>query len=66
MWRDKSVDEQWKVHLLVLERIVLGHKISRNGMKYDKAKVEVIEKFTPPITMKGVRNFWDTLGSTED
>lgn len=35
-------------------------------MKYDKAKVEVIEKFTPPITMKGVRNFWDTLGSTED
>lgn len=32
-----------KCHFLVKEGIVLGHKISKNGLEVDKAKVEVIE-----------------------
>ncbi|XP_015168125.1 uncharacterized protein [Solanum tuberosum] len=42
-----------KCHFLVREGIVLGHKISTNGLEVDKATVEVIEKLPPPITIKG-------------
>ncbi|XP_049381305.1 uncharacterized protein LOC125845836 [Solanum stenotomum] len=39
-----------KCHFLVQEGIVLGHKVSKSGLGVDKAKVEVIEKFPPPIS----------------
>ncbi|XP_049381355.1 uncharacterized protein LOC125845910 [Solanum stenotomum] len=57
-----------KCHFLVREGIVLGHKISKNRLEVDKAKVEVIEKLPPPITVKGVKleAFWGMLGFTED
>ncbi|GJZ88152.1 reverse transcriptase domain-containing protein [Tanacetum coccineum] len=42
---------------MVKEGIVLGHKISRNGIKVDKAKVDVIAKLPHPTTVKGVRGF---------
>ncbi|KAA3487125.1 Retrovirus-related Pol polyprotein from transposon 17.6 [Gossypium australe] len=42
---------------MVKEWIVLGHKISRRGIKVDKAKVDVNEKLPPPATIKGVRSF---------
>nr|GFA33998.1 reverse transcriptase domain-containing protein [Tanacetum cinerariifolium] len=35
------------------EGIVLGHKISRNGIGIDKAKVDVITKLPHPTTVKG-------------
>nr|GFA14637.1 hypothetical protein [Tanacetum cinerariifolium]GFA20342.1 hypothetical protein [Tanacetum cinerariifolium] len=43
------------------EDIFLGHKISRNGIEVDKAKVDVITKLPHPTTVKGVRSF---LGHT--
>nr|GEZ40059.1 DNA-directed DNA polymerase [Tanacetum cinerariifolium] len=42
-----------KSHFMVKEGIVLGHKISRNGIDVDKAKVDVITKLPHPTTVKG-------------
>ncbi|GKD43520.1 reverse transcriptase domain-containing protein [Tanacetum coccineum] len=42
---------------MVKEGIVLGHKISKNGIEVDKAKVNVIAKLPHPTTVKGVRSF---------
>nr|GEY09358.1 reverse transcriptase domain-containing protein [Tanacetum cinerariifolium] len=41
--------------------IVLGHKISKQGIEVDKAKVDVITKLPYPTTVKGIRSF---LGHT--
>nr|GEX14720.1 reverse transcriptase domain-containing protein [Tanacetum cinerariifolium] len=38
------------------EGIVLGHKISKDGLEVDKAKVEVIAKLPHPTTVKGAEN----------
>nr|GEU50177.1 reverse transcriptase domain-containing protein [Tanacetum cinerariifolium] len=46
-----------KSHFMVKEGIVLGHKISKNGIKVDRAKVNVIAKLPHPITVKGIRSF---------
>ncbi|GKA38022.1 putative reverse transcriptase domain-containing protein [Tanacetum coccineum] len=37
-----------KLHFMVKEGIVLGHKISKNGIEVDKAKVDVIAKLPHP------------------
>nr|GFC00612.1 reverse transcriptase domain-containing protein [Tanacetum cinerariifolium] len=42
---------------MVKEGIVLGHKISKNRIKVDKAKVEVIAKLPHPTTVKGIHSF---------
>nr|GEY21180.1 reverse transcriptase domain-containing protein [Tanacetum cinerariifolium] len=47
---------------MVKEGIVLGHKISKNGIEVDKAKVDVIAKLPHPTTVKGIRSF---LGHAE-
>ena len=44
-----------KCHFMVEEGIVLGHKISSAGIEVDRAKIEIIEKLPPLITVKGVR-----------
>nr|GEV13984.1 reverse transcriptase domain-containing protein [Tanacetum cinerariifolium] len=41
-----------KSHFRVKEGIVLGHKISKNGIEVDKAKVDVIAKLPYPTTVK--------------
>ncbi|GJS31187.1 reverse transcriptase domain-containing protein [Tanacetum coccineum] len=46
-----------KSNFIVKEGIVLGHKISKNGIEVDKAKVDVIDKLPHPTTVKGVRSF---------
>nr|GFA70817.1 reverse transcriptase domain-containing protein [Tanacetum cinerariifolium] len=46
-----------KSHFMVKEGIVLGHKISKNGIEVDKAKIDVIAKLPHPTTVKGVRSF---------
>ncbi|XP_073030622.1 uncharacterized protein [Primulina eburnea] len=43
--------------MLEREGIVLGHKISENGIEVDKAKIEVIEKLPAPTNIRGVRSF---------
>nr|GEV38213.1 hypothetical protein [Tanacetum cinerariifolium] len=45
-----------KSHFMVKEGIVLGHKISKNGIEVDKAKVDVITKLPHPTTVKGAEN----------
>ncbi|GJY52687.1 hypothetical protein Tco_0443534 [Tanacetum coccineum] len=55
---DTNLCLNWeKSHFMVKEGIVLGHKISKNGIEVDKAKVEVIAKLPHPTTVKGVRSF---------
>nr|GEU44184.1 reverse transcriptase domain-containing protein [Tanacetum cinerariifolium] len=41
-------------HFMVKEGIVLGHKISKDRIEVDKAKVDVIAKLPYPTTVKGV------------
>nr|GEX56558.1 hypothetical protein [Tanacetum cinerariifolium] len=56
--KDTNLCLNWeKSHFMVKEGIVLGHKISKNGIKVDKAKVDVITKLPHPTTVKGIRSF---------
>nr|GFA78060.1 reverse transcriptase domain-containing protein [Tanacetum cinerariifolium] len=47
---------------MVKESIVLGHKISKEGIKVDKAKVDAIAKLPHPTTVKGIRSFLGHAG----
>ncbi|GKE97459.1 hypothetical protein Tco_0020810, partial [Tanacetum coccineum] len=47
---------------MVKEGIILGHKISKNGIEADKAKVEVIAKLPHPTTVKGIQSFLGHAG----
>nr|GEV75762.1 reverse transcriptase domain-containing protein [Tanacetum cinerariifolium] len=51
-----------KSHFMVKEGIVLDQKISKNRIKVDKAKVDVIAKLPLPTTFKGIRNFLGHAG----
>ncbi|GJV15419.1 reverse transcriptase domain-containing protein [Tanacetum coccineum] len=53
-WREKS-------HFMVKERIVLGHKISKNRIEVDKDKVDVIAKLPHPPSSKEFGVFLVTL-----
>ncbi|GJU02410.1 reverse transcriptase domain-containing protein [Tanacetum coccineum] len=44
-----------KCYFMVKEGIVLGHKISKSGIKVDRTKVDVITKLPHPTSIKGVR-----------
>nr|GEX35990.1 reverse transcriptase domain-containing protein [Tanacetum cinerariifolium] len=51
---DTNLSLNWeKSHFMVKEGIFLGHKISKNGIKVDRAKVDVIAKLPHPTTVKG-------------
>nr|GEV31408.1 hypothetical protein [Tanacetum cinerariifolium] len=54
-WREKS-------HFMVKEGIVLDHKISKNRIEVDKAKVDVIAKLPHRTTVKGIRSFLGHAG----
>nr|GEU60613.1 retrovirus-related Pol polyprotein from transposon 17.6 [Tanacetum cinerariifolium] len=57
---DTNLSLNWeKSHFMVKEGIVLSHKISKNGIEVDRAKVDVIAKLPHPTTVKGVRSFFD-------
>nr|GEV87448.1 reverse transcriptase domain-containing protein [Tanacetum cinerariifolium] len=49
-------------HFIVKEGIVLGHKIFKNRIEVDKAKVDVIAKLPHPTTVKGIRSFLGHAG----
>ncbi|GJR55056.1 reverse transcriptase domain-containing protein [Tanacetum coccineum] len=60
---DTNLCLNWeKSHFMVKEGIVLGHKISKNGIEVDKAKVDVIAKLPHPTTVKGVQSFLGHAG----
>nr|GEX51076.1 reverse transcriptase domain-containing protein [Tanacetum cinerariifolium] len=51
---DTNLCINWeKSHFMVKEGIVLGHKISKNGIEVDKSKVKVIAKLPHPTIVKG-------------
>nr|GEU90809.1 reverse transcriptase domain-containing protein [Tanacetum cinerariifolium] len=50
---DTNLFLNWeKSHFMVKEGIVLGHKISKNGIEVDRAKVDVISKLPHLTTVK--------------
>nr|GEZ61754.1 reverse transcriptase domain-containing protein [Tanacetum cinerariifolium] len=51
-----------KSHFIVKEGRVLGHKISKQGIEVDKAKVDVTTKLPHPTTAKGIRSFLGQVG----
>ncbi|GJU32019.1 putative nucleotidyltransferase, ribonuclease H [Tanacetum coccineum] len=51
-----------KCYFMVKEGIVLGHKISRSGIKVDKAKIESISKLPYPTNVKAIRSFLGHAG----
>nr|GEW04726.1 reverse transcriptase domain-containing protein [Tanacetum cinerariifolium] len=62
-FEDTNLVLNWeKCHFMVKEGIVLGHKISKNGLEVDRSKVDVIAKLPYPTTVKGVRSFLGHAG----
>nr|GEZ03890.1 reverse transcriptase domain-containing protein [Tanacetum cinerariifolium] len=50
---DTNLCLNWeKSHFMVKEGIILGHKISKNKIEVDRAKVDVIAKLPHPTTVK--------------
>ena len=61
--QEKNLALNWeKCHFMVIEGIVLGHKISAAGLEVDQAKVNVIKTLMPPTTVKGIRSFLGHAG----
>ncbi|GJY42643.1 reverse transcriptase domain-containing protein [Tanacetum coccineum] len=55
---DTNLVLNWdKCHFMVKEGIVIGHKISKNGIEVDHAKVDFFAKLPPPTTIKGIQSF---------
>nr|GEX07278.1 reverse transcriptase domain-containing protein [Tanacetum cinerariifolium] len=53
---DTNLCLNWeKTHFMVKEGIVLGHKISKNEIEVDRAKVDVIAKLPHPTTVKDTK-----------
>nr|GEZ12120.1 reverse transcriptase domain-containing protein [Tanacetum cinerariifolium] len=60
---DTNLCLNWeKSHFMVKEGIVLGHKISKNRIEVDKAKVDVIAKLPHPTTVRGICSFLGHAG----
>nr|GEU84783.1 hypothetical protein [Tanacetum cinerariifolium] len=60
---DTNLCLKWeKSHFMVKEGIVLDHKISKEGIEVDKAKVDVITKLPHPTTVKGIQSFLGHVG----
>ena len=60
---EKNLVLNWeKCQFMVNQGIVRGHVIFDQGIEVDKAKVELITKFPPPISVKDVRQFLGHVG----
>ncbi|KAJ9541698.1 hypothetical protein OSB04_028204 [Centaurea solstitialis] len=61
--QDTSLVLNWeKCHFMVTEGIVLGHKVSEEGIEVDQAKVDIIRNLSYPTSVKGVRSFLGHAG----
>ena len=61
--QDKNLALNWeKCHFMVTKGIVLGHKISADGLEVDQTKVAIIKTLLPPTTVKGIRSFLRPAG----
>nr|GEX38373.1 reverse transcriptase domain-containing protein [Tanacetum cinerariifolium] len=64
---DINLSLNWeKSHSMVKEGIVLGHKISKNEIEVDRAKVDVIAKLPHPTTIKVPRSLQTLQITTRD
>ena len=52
----------FKCYFMLNDGIVLGHCICEKGLEVDRAKHEVIERVSRPISVKGVRSFLGHAG----
>nr|GEV16791.1 reverse transcriptase domain-containing protein [Tanacetum cinerariifolium] len=60
---DTNLCLNWeKSHFMVKEGIVLDHKISKQGIEVDKAKVDVITKLPHPTIVRGIRSILGHAG----
>nr|GEV74588.1 reverse transcriptase domain-containing protein [Tanacetum cinerariifolium] len=60
---DTNLCLNWeKSHFMIKEGIVLGHKISKNRIEVNKAKVEIIANLPHPTTVKCIRSFHGHVG----
>nr|GEW19568.1 DNA-directed DNA polymerase [Tanacetum cinerariifolium] len=60
---DTNLCLNWeKSHFMVKDGIVLGHKIYKERIEVDKAKVDIITKLPHPTTVKGIRSFLSHAG----
>nr|GEV53616.1 reverse transcriptase domain-containing protein [Tanacetum cinerariifolium] len=60
---DTNLSLYWeKSHFMVKEGIVLGHKISKNEIEVDRAKVDVIAKLPHPTIVKVIWSFLGHVG----
>jgi len=57
MHREKLDTQLEKYHFMVKRGIILGHEISKAGIKVNKAKVEVIAKLPEPKYINDIRSF---------
>ena len=56
-FQDKNLALNWeKCHFMVIEGIVLGHRISTARLEVDQAKVSIIKTLLPPTTVKEIRS----------
>lgn len=62
MRRDKVSSKLGEVSFMVTEGIVLGYKISGDGIEIDKAKLDTIEKLPSPTSIKDVQSFLRHVG----
>ena len=61
--QEKDLVLNWeKCHFMVREGIVLGHLVSERGIEVDKAKIDVIERLPPLVSIKGIRSFLGHAG----
>ena len=57
-WEKQNLVLDWeKCHFMVQEGIILGHKVSRKTIEMDKAKIKVIDKLPPLISVRSIRGF---------
>nr|GEX85265.1 reverse transcriptase domain-containing protein [Tanacetum cinerariifolium] len=60
---DTNLCLNWeKSYFMVKDGVVLGYKISKQGIEVDKAKVDVITKLPHPTNGKGIRSFLGHAG----
>ena len=51
-----------KCHFMIQEKIVLGQKISRDGIEVDRAVISTFEKRPPPTLVRAIHNFLSHVG----
>jgi len=57
--RQMNLTLNWKkCHFMVTHEIVLGHVISHNGIKVDKAKTDLIVNLPLPTNVKAIKSFF--------